>query len=636
MISCSTLFRKYYRQGQKSFFSSLKKEKNHFLFTNCNCETCCPPVLSMNAPPTEIIIQAKPGYPGYAMGRFSPYDRRWSKGAIDRRPAADPNVEWRIFESALEAARKDILDRISDLNAQEDHEKPGGPLTEARDIFSSHIMMLEDPAFSDMVKAKINHENIICAAAVDEVIDGYITTFQNMNDEHIRSKTLDLHDIKRALFYQFDLLEERSSNTKDTIVWADHLTPHEVFELKERRIPGFSVTNSSPSSHDMIIAAALQIPSLYGVSNVPEDLPMATQAIIDSHKGLLILNPSEKTRLEYAQKIKNSFQNFSFGMQNRRLRKTLEKLPDEFRTMCNEPLSLSVNLEFAGEVNAIPPEKFTGVGLCRSEFLFSDVFHCPAERQKSIYASILKYFHPHPVVFRLFDINPEKTPLEPDDNPASLYSIRYLLHHPQLLKEQLRALLEASLELEADNNLHILIPMVTMTEEVAQVSSLCHEIAKELKIDKKRFPKIGVMLETPAAIDIIKQLNKYADFYSVGTNDLLQFLTATNRNIDSHRYIYDPLHESLLTSLERIIKGAGKIPVTICGEIASHPDTFTLLLALGFRSFSIAPSHLAQIAQKVPQLSIDKARETLKKIRSAGSLKERNILLKSVKKQETP
>jgi phosphotransferase system enzyme I (PtsI) len=379
----------------------------------------------------------------------------------------------------------------------------------------------------------------------------------------------------------------------------------------------------------MILADALKIPSLYDIASLPGNISYPVKAIIDSHEGVLILSPSETTLKKYEKKLNEPMNHFTVSLENRKLKKSLEKIKVPVQTPDGSKINLFVNLELPEELGVFPQNQNSqaqtqaqkqnfGVGLCRSEFLFQNIFQSDVAKQTRMYSSILRHFGKSPVYIRLFDIGSEKTPQMPE-NPDALFSIRYLLRHQDLLEAQLESLLLAS----NSGNLKILIPMVTLVEEVEEIIALSRKIADRLEV---KLPEFAVMIETPAAIDLIPQFNHSVQSYSVGTNDLLQFTTVTDRNLIAHRYIYSPLHESLLASLERIIQ-LSTLPITVCGEMAGDIKSLNLLIGLGYRSFSMGASKLADIHKSLAKLDIKASESLLANIRSLKTIAERRKYL---------
>lgn len=570
----------------------------------------------------ETVFLGTCGYPGVAIGILDPYLGKRGKNAGGGHEEGyggdfDADVEWGRTQKAFEASAGELKEKAARLDDVSGNAEGGG----ARQILESHIMILEDPDFQERIRAKIDNKGMGCMAAVDDAVDEIIAIFQSQESPVFREKAHDMNDIRWSLHYHLESMKNRS-DLSGHIVWAASLTPHQVFELKDKRVAAIAIKNSSASSHDLILAAALQIPTIYNIELPPRYMDGKTAVILDSHEGRLIVGAKEETLARYRKKS-SGVSEISMGVANRKLREELEAVPDIVATACGEAVDLFANLEFADELQVLPKEKIGGIGLCRTEFLFHDIFSCGEEKQRQIYSSIARYFSGQPVVFRLFDVTPEKTPLL-RTTPEGLCSIRYLLANKELLKTQIRALLGSMREAHSD--VRILLPMVTLWEELEETAAIVEELARQEGTPQ---PKLGVMIETPAAVDLMETMNEVVDFYSVGTNDLLQFLTVSKRSMQSHGHIYDPLHESLFKSLERIVDhgGAGAKSVTICGEIAGNPLYLPLLLALGFRSFSVSPHKLLESARTLRETRLEKARGGLAKLRSEKTIAGRRHIL---------
>ncbi len=563
---------------------------------------------------TEIEFNGSRGHRGIVIGLLDPFVHKSGAGSGPRQNI-HPETEWSRVEIAFAAAAGEMEQKIRRL-ALEVENGSAGP----REIFQSHVLILHDLEFRNKVKERIHSKKCSGAEAIDDAVDEYITMFQSRENQVFSSKALDMNDIRWSLHYHLEAMS-RKSDLSGHIVWAPSLTPHQVFELKEKRVAAIAVQNSSASSHDMILAEALKIPTLYNIDMPLQYADGKTLAILDGETGKLIVAPGKETLARYRKKIHEASE-ISIGMANRKLKEELETVEGGHTTGCGQRVELFANLEFADELQVLPKEKINGIGLCRTEFLFQDIFRCDEAKQTGIYSSIVRYFQGKAVVFRLFDISPEKTPHL--SAREGLFSIRYLLANREVLKTQINALL-SSVDAERAT-LKILLPMVTLWEELDEVTNLIEESATRRNIPR---PDIGVMIETPAAIDLMKTMNGQVDFYSVGTNDLLQFLTVTKRSMAAHRHIYDPLHETMLSSLERIHELAGSRPVTICGEIAGNPLYLPLQLALGFRSFSVPPPRLLDSALAIRRTNLEQARSLLDALRNIKSISERRTFLTS-------
>ncbi len=491
---------------------------------------------------------------------------------------------------------------------------------DARMIMESHLLTLKDPMFINNMQEKISL-GMRAEEAVNLVADEYISVFSGMEEEVFRDKRRDIEDIKIRLSSQLGASVRQDLPPGTDIVWAVTLRPQQVIYLHRKGIRGIILNRAAENSHEIILMKALQIPSLFNVPYRPrlskgETIPAA----LDAEKGTIYLNPEEKILEE---------------VESRRIhiQEEIERRTDQkkiIHTASGEEIKISMNLDLLEELKGSNLNTIAGVGLFRTEFLLLANPHLSEYEQVEYYTRVFSSFPEDDVVIRLFDIGGDKnffkTDRQSDENFLGLRSIRYLLKDSDLLKTQIRAILKAN----KGNNAVILLPMISIVEEVERIRAILTDSTKELNVP---YPRIGVLVETPAAIDLMPFMNPLVDFYSVGTNDLLQYNTAADRTMNQLSYIYHPLHEGLWNSLERILANAQKtengkkIPVSICGELPSRPEYLSMAIGLGYRNFSIRPSFIYKTKEFIQKIDSQMSKYLLEQIRRLPTLSARSDFL---------
>ena len=560
----------------------------------------------------EIIKEGEVGFAGYSIGR-AVYFQDTIK-AKKRKAKSDEKVELQNLNKALKKAESQIQTLIKAIGKVNNYDARDE--AEASSVLNSHIVTLYDPVFKQEIEELIKSSGKDAFTAVKQVTDKYITHFRSLDEAEFKSKASDVLDLQYRLLTLLGSSSAISLPKGTKIVIANKLRPEMILHLKEWGIEGLVLNKSTATGHDMIIARALRLPALYGISYKPKKKTVF-EAIVDSIKGRLIVNPKKDTRSSY-QNLKKKYQG-SF--------KRLSKLPTVSKTKDGKTISTYLNIEVIEELDQIPIQHVEGVGLYRSEFIFLRHDIPDIGQQVEVYSRILQRFAPKPVTIRLFDLGGDKLfrgdsgmVLKADQNQLGLRSIRFLKFNETMLHDQLLAILRAS----TSGFCKILIPMLSTIEEFHMVDQILRDLSIKEKIER---PQLGVMIETPAAISLMPILNKYVDFYSVGSNDLLQYITAADRNLPALKNIYSPLHLGMIEALENIVKNAqtkdGSISLTICGEIAADRRVLPILFALGYQNISISPSNMFEVKSFIEKITFAQVKKMLRQIKKIELLKDR-------------
>ncbi len=556
------------------------------------------------------VFKGVPGAPGVALGRvliiYPPADL----DSIPDRLCEDIGQEVERFQTALAAVRVSIQEL--------DRKMASSLMAEERALFEVYLRMLDDQGLIGEIIARIRAGNW-AQGALREVIKEHVQAFKTMDDPYLRERMADIKDLGLRILAQL----QKQHNVRElavqdnTILVGEEIPTSVLVEQPLEKIAGICTVQGSSNAHMAIVARALGIPTVVGVSELPVTSLDDTEVVVDGYQGRLYINPNKQLRKRYKDIIRDEKQ-YSAGLE------AYCDLPAQ--TPDGHRLNIYVNTGLMVDVARSKDRGAEGVGLYRSEIPFMMRERFPSEEEQcAIYRYQLESFAPRPVIMRTLDIGGDKDlpyfPIE-EDNPALGWrGIRVTLDHPELFMVQVRAMLKASLGL---NNLQIMLPMVSSVFEIEEAQHLIHrallEVEEELK-ESLPYPRIGIMVEVPAAMLQIIDMAQLVDFVSVGSNDLTQYLLAVDRNNPRVADIYNPYHPAILRSLKLLVDqvhAVGK-PVGICGEMAGDPCTATLLLAMGFDSLSMSSSNLLRIKKLICEMPLARARALLERVLSVDS-----------------
>lgn len=572
---------------------------------------------------TEIIKNGKVAYPGFAYGNLSVFREKihYKHHPIIKSESSltESEVEKTRFSKALMKTRMAISRLVTNLSKYKNEAS-----NEAKAILEAHLMTLKDPLFLDKIYEHIGN-SYTAEEAVKSVCSEFIEAFRQMDEKIFQEKQRDIKDIQIRLLSQLGASIKQDLPRDTQIVWASSLRPQQVIYLHQMGIQGIVLKNAAENSHEIILMKALQIPSVYNIQYRPRlKKGESIQTALDAEKGTLFFNPKPEILNKIIEKKK-------LNIENEKKRDLQKKYVE---TSNGDLIKIAMNLDLIEELKFTPIENIAGIGLFRTEFLLLSNPNLTEYEQIDYYERVFNSFPEDDVIIRLFDIGGDKnfymTNRQSDENFLGIRSLRYLIKESNLLKTQIRAILKANKK----GNAIILLPMVSIVEEIEQIKAIITDITKEINAP---YPKIGVLIETPGIIDLLPFINEMVDFYSIGTNDLLQYITAADRTIGQLSNIYNPLHEGLWNSLERILentqKKGKKVPISICGELPSHLEYLTMLIGLGYRNFSVRPSFIYKIKEYIPKLDTKMSRYFLDQIRLLPTLsKRKEYLRKNFKK----
>ena len=535
---------------------------------------------------------------GVAIGRAVVIETRGPD--VFRMPLLDGEVGTEVarLERAAEHARREL-----EKTRLEVGDDLGGDLV---GIFDAHLLLLSDPKFVGRIVERIRNQKVNAEWAVHKTAEELDQRFAQMDNAYLRERGADLTDVARHLLRSLQgssSHHDLSELAHDVIVVADDLTPSDAIQLGRQHVLGFAIESGGRTSHTTIIARSLNLPAVAGLTGVTKLLDDEVPVIVDGERGTVILYPSSEVIAEYRA------MHFDLECRDRDLMKTRE-LPSETRD--GVAVSLMANIDLPEEGEEASCYGADGIGLYRSEFLYIERNpELPSEDEHlALYRKLIESAAPHPAVIRTYDLGGRKLASEVmethEENPVlGLRGIRLTLFRPDIFRTQVRALLRAGLY----GDLWVMLPMVSTLEELRSFRTLTAEVAAELERDGVAFqpePRLGVMIEVPAAAVIADLLAREAAFFSIGTNDLIQYSLAVDRNNEHVANLYQPLHPAILRMLRTIIDSAraGGIDVGICGEMAGDPRCALLLVGMGLRRLSMSPRRIPEIKTLLRRMSL--------------------------------
>lgn len=499
--------------------------------------------------------------------------------------SSTPINEITRFKNALEASEQDLK------LIQEKVQKEQGTHNAA--ILDAQILALHDPELMESIEGKIKMEFRTAESAFQEATSAYINLFVDMDDEYMQERAADLKDVMRRVLLHLLNIEEHSTQTlnENSIIIADDITPSETAQMDLALVKGFITNKGGSTSHSAIMARTLEVPAIVGTQDGTIKVHHGDFVMMNGMTGDVFINPDETTK----NMIMDEYKRYKTERESWQALKNKRTITSD-----NKEVNILANIGIPQDVNQVLQHGAEGIGLYRTEFLYMESYALPTEEEQfEAYRYVLEKMENKPVVVRTIDIGGDKKlpylPLPEEKNPfLGLRAVRFALQEPDMFRTQIRALLRAS----AHGNLKIMFPMIATIEEFQQAKAIVMEEKTNLAADNVSMADsidIGIMVEIPSTAILARQFAKEVDFFSIGTNDLIQYTLAADRMNENVAYLYQPFHPAILQLVKTVIEAAHaeNKSVGMCGEMASNLTAIPILLGLGLDEFSMnAPSVL--------------------------------------------
>lgn len=533
---------------------------------------------------------------GIAVAKACIYKEQMLSISEDLIDDSQKEVEYNKFEEAKAKV-------VSDLKE----------LAEKEDIFAAHLALAEDFTFIDGVKLKVVDHNYNIQFAIQKTVDEIAAVFDMMTDEYMKERAADIKDIgKRYLSYLQGNNEKRLQNFDESVVlFAKDLYPSDTAGLDLNYVKGFVTEEGGITSHVSIMAKGIGLPALVGVQGILDNVNEGDLICLDAKEGIIVINPDEDTLNKFRDRLRE-FENYEQKL------KASAELPAE--TVDGKRVRICANVGSLAEVQNAVEKYAEGIGLFRSEFLYMENTHFPDEEEQfQVYKSAAEAC-PQELTIRTLDIGGDKAlpyyKFEKEENPfLGWRAIRISLEMEDMFKAQLKAILRAS----AYGHVRIMFPMIISLEELRMSRQILEKCMDEL--GKKNIPfdyeiEVGMMIETPASVLLAEQFANEVDFFSIGTNDLTQYLLAVDRGNQKISNLYNSFHPAVLKAIYAVIQAGHKnnIKVGMCGEFASNQHAVKILLGMGLDEFSMSPGCIAEVKYLIRKISSTEAKDLADKI----------------------
>lgn len=536
----------------------------------------------------------------------------------------DAEAEIKKFDDAMSQTAKE-LESIKEAAAK-------NLSAEEAAVFDAHALVLQDPELKTQVEDKIRNEKINADAALDEVANTFIAMFESMDDDYFRERAADIKDVSRRLLA--NLLGKSLPNPalidEEVVIIADDLTPSDTAQLNKNLVRGFATNIGGRTSHSAIMARSLEIPAVVSCKTITDETNDADMVVLDGEAGIVIINPSDDEIKEYQAK-REAFIAY---------KEELKKMKNEKSvTLDDHHVELVANIGSPKDIQGVLDNGGEGVGLFRTEFLYMESAQLPTEEEQfNVYKEVLEGLEGKPAVVRTLDIGGDKE-IEAIDLPKEMNpflgvrAVRLCFQREDIFRVQLRALLRASVY----GDLRIMFPMIAALSEFRKAKGILLEEKEKLiaeGIAVSDSIQVGIMIEIPAAAVLADQFAKEVDFFSIGTNDLIQYTFAADRMSSGVSYLYQPFNPSILRLVKHVIDSAHKEGkwAGMCGEMAGEPLAAPLLLGLGLDEFSMSATSILAQRKFIRSLSQAEMAELANKAINCGTMEEVVALVEAATK----
>lgn len=540
----------------------------------------------------EIIYTGIAASPGISIGHAYVYTRNQIK--INSGIIADGDVEKELdeFKKAIEFSVKE-LNKIYAISKERIGEKKS-------QIFDAQLEILNDKYFLESVINRIIKDKRTAGYVFDDEISKLGKILLAAEDEYMKERFSDINDVKNRVIRNMKREKLVSKVEENSIIVAHELTPADTILFSKRKVQGYITDVGGITSHAAIISRALRVPAVVGMKNVSHGVTTGELIIIDGYDGIVIRHPKSETIEGYVTKLSE------YKEYERKLFEVID-LPSE--TSDGKKIELTANIEFDEEIDFVTTYAHCGIGLYRTEHLFIEKGDFPSEKEQiEEYTHIANVTHPNSVTIRTYDIGGDKL-LPTSHKEANPFlgwrGIRICLDRVEIFKEQLRAILIAS----AKKNVKIMFPMISSIPEIREARKILKEVKKELSDEKIAYDRhipVGMMIEVPSAVFLAEEFAKEVDFFSIGTNDLVQYILAVDRGNELISGLFKEFHPAVLRAISKIVAAAHKneIKVSVCGEMASNPLASAVLIGLGVDELSVTPNVFPKIKQIIRTINL--------------------------------
>lgn len=542
--------------------------------------------------------------PGIVIGKVLLKEE--NKIIIEKKDIISCEDEIKRFKTAMEISKVEIQDIYNNVLKNIGEEEAT--------IFEAHLMILEDPEMSLQIEMEIKDNKVNAEWALKQTSETFIAMFEAMDNEYMKERAADIKDVTSRLMKKLLNIEEVNFGqlTSEVIIVANDLTPSDTSQIDKKKVLGFITEIGGRTSHSAIMARTLEIPAIVAVKDITKIVKNGDLIVFDGEEGLIFVNPEEKIVKQYEEK------KAEYNKSQKELSLLIGK---KSTTTDGVTVELAGNIGTPKDLESVIGNDCEGIGLFRSEFLYMDRKTAPSEEEQYVaYKEVAEKMKNKPVVIRTLDVGGDKEldylNLPKEMNPFLGYrAIRVCLDKVDIFKTQLRAILRAS----AFGNIKIMFPMISSVEELRAAKAILEEVKTELHKENIAFNEsleVGIMIEIPAAAIISDLLAKEVDFFSIGTNDLIQYTTAVDRMNEKISHLYNPFHPALLRLVKTVIDNAHNENkwVGMCGEVAGDPKLIPILIGMGLDEFSMSPISVLRARAIIRNISQEKMKDLAQQV----------------------
>ncbi|MBN1522812.1 MAG: phosphoenolpyruvate--protein phosphotransferase [Candidatus Aureabacteria bacterium] len=566
----------------------------------------------------EKVFYGIPVSPGIASGKIFVFDHE--DDTVVERDITEEEIPLEIvkLENALIETRREITEIKKKIA-----ESIG--LSHA-EIFSAHLLVLEDRTFLEEIIKEVEANKKSVDFVFQSIMEKYIRAFSEIEDEYLKERMSDIQDVGKRVLHHLMGKKRKDLSTleEEVVVVAFDLSPSDTALMHKDNVIGFATDIGGKTSHTAIMARSIGIPAVVGLHNISQKVKTGEEAIIDGNKGIVYISPSEETRRIYTDK------KFQFLDYERHL-ESVKDLPAE--TKDGKVFTLYANIEIPEDIPSIISHGARGIGLYRTEFIYMNRTDLPSEEEQYIaYRKAAEAMHPKSVVIRTMDMGGDKflshLQLPKEMNPfLGWRAIRFCLARPDIFKIQLKAILRAS----EFGNVKLMYPMISGINEIKQSNEILEEAKAELKKEGRAFDEkipVGAMVEIPSAALTADIMARYVAFFSIGTNDLIQYSLAVDRVNEKIAYLYDPAHPAVLRLIKYIIDTGHKagIPVSMCGQMAGDPASVVFLVGMEIDELSMSPFSIPEVKLLIRNMEFAEMKKAVEEAMTLETPEEINAL----------